>query len=448
MAFVLADWVWETTTTTGTGAVTLGGAVTGYRAFSSQLANADTCYYSMWDGTDFEEGLGTYTSAGNTLTRTTVYRSTNAGAAVNWGAGTRQIVCAPLGVTQQSLYTPASVGFPRRTADNTWTYYTSIGSGTVVALATAPVFTTSWGLGADAVWSYETASTIGIHTTASDAHTSGQGLIQNIYTFYTDASNYERWTVDFGFGSGSAKISHSAIGTFAGNTRGFTLAPSGVLTLGGVQGNTFAAGTNSVPAYSLTSGTNLITPTAGATEYDGVVAYFTNNASNRGVLGSFQYIMTNNAATRTLTSQTAAQAIFNSPTNGTITLPVGFFEFECMVSLTALSATSGSFGFALGGTATKTQLWRADALKNAAGSAGATPGTSFNTTNANTTLVTANTTTTGWMHIRGTIRVTVAGTVIPQISLGVASAAVVGTNSFFKIQQVANTSTLSVGNWS
>jgi len=449
MAFVLPDWCWETTTTTGTGAVTLAGAATNARAFSSQLANGDTCWYSIWDGTDFEAGLGTYTSAGNTLTRTRVDRSTNGGAAVNFGAGTKQVMSSAIGVALQSLFTTGSTGFPNRTADNTWAYYSTVGSGTVVALATAPVFQTSWGLGtADVSHILESAGTLGIHTAASDAHTTGQGRIENLYTFWTDASNYERWVINPGFSSGALKISHEAIGTYAGTTRSMTISPSAALTLSPAFGVFLGAGNSSAAPLNLASGTLQTTAAAGAIEYDGTVGYLTNNASNRGVSPAVQYIMTNNGATRTLTSQTAAQAIFNSPTNGAITLPTGFFEFECMVSLSALSATSGSFGFALGGTATKTQLWQSTALKNAAGAAGATAGTTWNTTAANTTLITANTTTTGWMVLRGTIRVTVSGTVIPQISLGVASAAVIGTNSFFKIQQVASTSTLSVGNWS
>lgn len=93
MALVIADRVKETTTTTGTGALSLGGAETNYVAFSSALADADTTYYAIVDYTnnDWEVGLGTYASAGNTLTRTTVLASTNAGSAVNLSAGTKDV---------------------------------------------------------------------------------------------------------------------------------------------------------------------------------------------------------------------------------------------------------------------------------------------------------------------------------------------------------------------
>jgi hypothetical protein len=450
MAFVLPDAVWETTTTTGTGALTLAGAVSNQRAFSSQMSNADTTYYSMWDGTDYEEGLGTYTSAGNTLTRTTVYRSTNGGAAVNWGAGTKQVVAAMLGIAMQSLMTPTATGFPNRSAANTWSYYTTVGSGTAVALATDPVFTNSWGLNSDIVYDYETTNTAGIHTDDSDAHTTGNGLIEKWYTYFTDSSNYEAWQLSAAIGSGDFQISHVRAGTYSGNTRGLRLNATSTIILTGDAGiqlvSPLVAGTTTYAPVVMSSGTNLTTASAGAFEYDGTVHYKTNNASNRGLSPAIQYIL-NNGNTRTLTSQTAAQPAFNSPAGGALTLPTGLYEFEGYFELSSMSATSGSFGFNLGGTATKTQHWTSTALKTAAGAAGATAQTTHNTSNANVTLITANTTTSGWFYVRGTFQITATGTVIPQISLGVAAAAVVSALSYFKVQQIANTTTRSIGNW-
>ena len=67
MALVISDRIRETTTTTGTGTYTLGGAVTGFETFTANLSNSDTTYYACTDGTDFEVGLGTFTSSGTTL---------------------------------------------------------------------------------------------------------------------------------------------------------------------------------------------------------------------------------------------------------------------------------------------------------------------------------------------------------------------------------------------
>jgi hypothetical protein len=93
MALVLADRVKETTTTTGTGDISLGGAETNFVAFGSALSNADTTYYAIIDdgNADFEIGIGTYTSGTNSLSRDTILDSTNAGSVVNLGAGTKSV---------------------------------------------------------------------------------------------------------------------------------------------------------------------------------------------------------------------------------------------------------------------------------------------------------------------------------------------------------------------
>ena len=94
MAFVLADRVRETTTTTGTGTVTLAGAVTGFQTFSA-IGNGNTTYYTIAGvGTsEWEVGIGTYTSSGATLSRDTILSSSNAGSAVNFSAGTKDVFC-------------------------------------------------------------------------------------------------------------------------------------------------------------------------------------------------------------------------------------------------------------------------------------------------------------------------------------------------------------------
>jgi hypothetical protein len=91
MALIVADRVQETTNSTGTGAYTLGGAVAGFQTFASVVSNADTVYYSITDNADYEVGLGTYASSGGTITRTSVFASSNSNNAVNWGIGTKNI---------------------------------------------------------------------------------------------------------------------------------------------------------------------------------------------------------------------------------------------------------------------------------------------------------------------------------------------------------------------
>jgi hypothetical protein len=93
MAFKFADRIKETSTTTGTGDVTLAGAVTQFRAFSSVLSNGDTCYYAIVTsgGADWEVGLGTFVSATPAIARTTVLASSNAGGLVDLAAGSKDV---------------------------------------------------------------------------------------------------------------------------------------------------------------------------------------------------------------------------------------------------------------------------------------------------------------------------------------------------------------------
>jgi hypothetical protein len=92
MALVLNDRVRETTSVVGTGAVTLLGYVTSYQAFSV-IGDGNTCYYTISDqiGANWEVGIGTYTSSGNTLARTKVLSSSNADALVSFTTGTKDV---------------------------------------------------------------------------------------------------------------------------------------------------------------------------------------------------------------------------------------------------------------------------------------------------------------------------------------------------------------------
>ena len=92
MALVLKDRVKETTTTTGTGTLTLLGASAGYQSFSA-IGNANTCYYaiSSTGGSQWEVGIGTYTTSGTTLSRDTILESSTGGTAVSLSAGTKDV---------------------------------------------------------------------------------------------------------------------------------------------------------------------------------------------------------------------------------------------------------------------------------------------------------------------------------------------------------------------
>jgi hypothetical protein len=92
MALVLKDRVKETTTTAGTGTVTLAGAAAGFQSFAA-IGNGNTTYYVIADPAtgDWEVGIGTYTSSGTTLSRTTVLSSSNAGSLVTFAANIKDV---------------------------------------------------------------------------------------------------------------------------------------------------------------------------------------------------------------------------------------------------------------------------------------------------------------------------------------------------------------------
>ena len=115
MAFVLADRVKETTTTTGTGTITLAGAVTGYQTFSAGIGANNTCYYTISNPgvAEWEVGIGTVGSPATTLARTTILASSNAGSAVNFSAGTKDVwgdYPAGKAVTTDTLAYPPEIG--------------------------------------------------------------------------------------------------------------------------------------------------------------------------------------------------------------------------------------------------------------------------------------------------------------------------------------------------
>lgn len=92
MPLVIKDRVKETSTTTGTGTFTLAGAATGFQSFSA-IGDGNTTFYTiaLVGGSQWEVGIGTYTSSGTTLSRDTILSSSNSGNAVDFSAGTKDV---------------------------------------------------------------------------------------------------------------------------------------------------------------------------------------------------------------------------------------------------------------------------------------------------------------------------------------------------------------------
>ena len=110
MAFKLNDRVKESSSTTGTGTFTLGGAVSGFESFSAGIGGDNTTYYCIFEtGTNnFEVGFGTLNSGASTLARTYVISSSNSDAKVNF-AGATEVFCTVPGA-KIGLPTPEEYG--------------------------------------------------------------------------------------------------------------------------------------------------------------------------------------------------------------------------------------------------------------------------------------------------------------------------------------------------
>lgn len=213
----------------------------------------------------------------------------------------------------------------------------------------------------------------------------------------------------------------------------------------------FAAGSATAGSWpKLTSGTLQTTPDAGSIEMDTDAIYMTHDAGNRGAVSICHYIRA--AASRTLTSSTTEQKLFDSPTNGRITLEVGLYFFEGIIYITGMNTgTSGNAAFDLVGAGTAVTadwLWHAVGIDSSTPTNAATQTGSFGITQQSVaSIVTAATGSALATELRGTFEVTTAGTLIPSVTLVTAAAATVAAGSYVMLRRMGNTNYTNVGQW-
>lgn len=212
-----------------------------------------------------------------------------------------------------------------------------------------------------------------------------------------------------------------------------------------------AAGTASAGTWPVyTAGTVLTSPVAGALEVDATNFYLTTEASNRGIVQVTHFIRAN--ATRTFTSNTAMQAIFTTPANGTLTLGTGVYVFDGLIVMDTMSATNGNGKFSLigAGTATLTQILMFTMGADSTSDTSTAVSGSFSAlaTQSQANAVLGSTTLELGLHVRGSFNVSVTGTIIPSFSQTTANAAVLKIGSYFRCRRLGAQAVTSVGNWS
>jgi hypothetical protein len=247
MALILKDRVQETTTTTGTGTLTLGGAVTGYQAFTA-IGNANTTYYAIYapGGTEWEVGIGTYTASGTTLSRDTVLASSNSGSLVNFSAGSKNVWCDyPAG---KAAFQDAS------------------------GVVTAPTFTASTSVITPIVQATNSAGLSLKNSGGTTQMSMGAGGGDNLAINVSTNLNGTNAQIDISptgtghvhikpTGTNSVEIAPTSVGTINNMTIGATTAVAGSFTDLSVTGTTSFDGSQGTAGQVLTSAGTGATPT-------------------------------------------------------------------------------------------------------------------------------------------------------------------------------------------
>ena len=308
---LLGDRVQETTTSTGTGSITLNGAVTGYVTFNSTFSNGNSVWYVIDDGAgNWEIGYGTVGTG--TLTRT-VFQSSNANALVPFGVGTKRVFCT----APYTYLLPDQTGNSGKilTTDGTtssWTTIASAGGVTSVSVASANGFA---------------GTSSGGSTPALTLSTSISGILKGNGTAISAAvagTDYAAANASFTLGSTSVSL-----GGTTTTVAGLTLTNP---TINGFTGDTSVVNIGSGQFYKDTSG-NVGIGTSSPSSFTGYTTVSVNNATNGGIYN----ILVNGTETARLQ---AYSGIFNVAAKGASTV----LTFETNGSERMRLDTSGNVG--------------------------------------------------------------------------------------------------------
>ena len=259
MALVVKDRVKETTTTTGTGTITLLGAVSGYQAFSV-IGDTNTTYYAIVDSAagTWEVGIGTYTASGTLLSRDTILESSSGGSAISFAAGTKDVFCTY--PAERSMYVDGTTITPATAAT-----LPVVSGGTGAATLTANNVLLGNGTSALQVVAPGTTGNVltsnGTTWTSSAAPAGAAATPTALGTVYGKTTNNTASNTTTGFEAGNA-ITTAIDSTFLGNQAGKAITTgSGNVMLGSKAGllstnhiNGVVIGTEAASNAALTEG--------------------------------------------------------------------------------------------------------------------------------------------------------------------------------------------------
>jgi hypothetical protein len=359
MALVLKDRVQETSNSFTTGSFTLAGAVTGYQAFSA-IGNSNTTYYAATDTAgNWETGIGTYSTVGPALARTTILSSSNSGSAAAF-TGTVNIFCTY--VATKSVNLDASNLLSGTAISGGTINNTPIGGSTASSGAFTSVSMTS-----GTVSTAPSANTDIVNKLYADSIASGVNF-HAACNYATTASLSAAYTYNNGSSGVGATITANAVGTLT--IDGNTLSSSDVGKRILIKNETGAYTNNTTPSAAFNGVYTLTTAGTGsaayvltrATDYD-----TSGTGTNEIDVGDFLLVLsgTTNANTSwvqqtplpiTVGTTSIVFTQFGAASGGVSSFSAGSTGFTPSSATTGAITLGGQLAIGSGGTGTTSQI--------------------------------------------------------------------------------------------
>jgi hypothetical protein len=369
MALVVYDRVQETTTTSGTGSVTLLGAVSGFQTFAV-VGNGNTTYYTITDGAAWEVGIGTYSTSGPTLARTTVLSNSNGNTSpITLSGGLAQVFVTYPSEKSVNLDSSGNVTPLGTVASGTW-------QGTTVGVS----------YGGTGVTSSSGVNSVMLRD--SNANT----LINNITQGWNS-------TVSAG-GTTTLTVASAYWQRLTGSTtQTFQLPDATTLS----NGASFIFDNDSSGNLFITNNGGSAIDTVAAGGY--ATVFLESNSTSNGVWGRFG-MLPNEVNWGTLSADLGNAVITNATWNG-VTIPTGyggtgltsFTSGGALYATSTSSLTSGTLPVTAGGTGqtsyTDGQLLIGNSTGNTLAKSTLTAGTGISITNGGGSISIASTVTSG-----------------------------------------------------